>query len=182
MFVLLISSFMLNAQTHISVYANGSINYTPMRNIEHDFISWNVVKIDRFNYSPNIGIKYLINDYHKIILNFEYIKINLSYGVYNSSEIHYELFIYPIELGYEYKFTNHPAINSFIGAGIGYVFLNSEYVYQSGPPSYLCLGFSHITITLPLRLMILHFSHMGFTDGLTFTVFTSLIWLQSLPT
>ena len=25
-----------------------------------------------------------------------------------------------------------------------------------------------MTITLPLRLMILHFSHMGFTDGLTF--------------
>ena len=25
-----------------------------------------------------------------------------------------------------------------------------------------------MTITLPLRLMILHFSHMGLTDGLTF--------------
>ncbi len=32
----------------------------------------------------------------------------------------------------------------------------------------LCLGFSQITMTLPLRLMILHFSHIGFTEGLTF--------------
>ena len=28
-------------------------------------------------------------------------------------------------------------------------------------------------MTLPLRLMTLHFSHMGFTDGLTFIVITS---------
>ena len=28
-------------------------------------------------------------------------------------------------------------------------------------------------MTLPLRLMTLHFSHMGFTDGLTFIVETS---------
>lgn len=27
-----------------------------------------------------------------------------------------------------------------------------------------------MTITLPLRLMILHFSQIGFTDGLTFMV------------
>ena len=38
----------------------------------------------------------------------------------------------------------------------------------SQPCLCLCLGFSQITITLPLRLMILHFSHMGLTEGLTF--------------
>jgi len=32
----------------------------------------------------------------------------------------------------------------------------------------LCFGFSQITITLPLRLMTLHFSQIGFTDDLTF--------------
>jgi len=32
-----------------------------------------------------------------------------------------------------------------------------------------------ITITLPLRLMTLHFSHMGLTDGLTFMEFSSLV-------
>ena len=32
----------------------------------------------------------------------------------------------------------------------------------------LCLGFSQMTITRPLRLMILHFSQMGLTEGLTF--------------
>jgi hypothetical protein len=30
-----------------------------------------------------------------------------------------------------------------------------------------------MTITRPWRLMILHFSHIGFTDGLTFTAATS---------
>ena len=33
----------------------------------------------------------------------------------------------------------------------------------------LCFGFSQITLMLPLRLMILHFSQIGFTDDLTFT-------------
>ena len=37
----------------------------------------------------------------------------------------------------------------------------------------LCLGFSQITITWPLRLMILHFSQISFTDGLTFIVVSS---------
>ena len=32
----------------------------------------------------------------------------------------------------------------------------------------LCLGSEQMTITLPLRRMILHFSHIGFTDGRTF--------------
>ena len=35
----------------------------------------------------------------------------------------------------------------------------------------LCFGFWQITITLPLRRMILHFSQIGFTDGLTFMTF-----------
>ena len=42
----------------------------------------------------------------------------------------------------------------------------------------LCLGFSQMTMTLPLRLMILHFSHMGFTEGLTFICCTSYLLLQ----
>ena len=39
----------------------------------------------------------------------------------------------------------------------------------------LCLGFSQMIITRPLRLMILHFSHMGLTEGLTFMVVASLL-------
>ena len=35
----------------------------------------------------------------------------------------------------------------------------------------LCFGFWQMTITLPLRRMILHFSQIGFTDGLTFMTF-----------
>ena len=37
-----------------------------------------------------------------------------------------------------------------------------------------------MTITLPLRLMILHFSHMGLTDGLTFILF-NLLYLPEWP-
>ena len=38
----------------------------------------------------------------------------------------------------------------------------------------LCFGSGQITMTLPLRLMTLHFSHIGLTDGRTFMVVTSL--------
>ena len=37
----------------------------------------------------------------------------------------------------------------------------------------LCFGFSQITLILPFLLMILHFSQIGFTDDLTFTVKSS---------
>ena len=39
---------------------------------------------------------------------------------------------------------------------------------QIQPCFCLCLGFSQITMTLPFRLMILHFSQIGFTEALTF--------------
>ena len=37
----------------------------------------------------------------------------------------------------------------------------------------LCFGFSQITLILPFLLMILHFSQIGLTDDLTFTVKSS---------
>ena len=40
----------------------------------------------------------------------------------------------------------------------------------------MCRGFSQITITTPWRRMILHFSHMGLTDGRTFTAWFALYW------
>ena len=43
----------------------------------------------------------------------------------------------------------------------------------------LCLGFSQMTITRPFLLMILHFSHIGFTDGLTFISDRSFLILLS---
>ena len=41
-------------------------------------------------------------------------------------------------------------------------------IYQ--PCLCLCFGFSQITLILPFLLMILHFSQIGLTDDLTFTV------------
>ena len=38
----------------------------------------------------------------------------------------------------------------------------------------LCLGFSQMIITRPLRLIILHFSQMGFTEGRTFMLVSSI--------
>ena len=47
----------------------------------------------------------------------------------------------------------------------------------------LCLGFSQITLILPFLLMILHFSQIGFTDDLTFTVIllSFVVRLPSVP-
>ena len=39
----------------------------------------------------------------------------------------------------------------------------------------LCFGFSQIIMTRPLRLMILHFSQMGLTEGLTFMVIPPIL-------
>ena len=46
------------------------------------------------------------------------------------------------------------------------ILLNPE--ARSYPCLCLCFGFSQITITRPLRLITLHLSQIGFTDGLTF--------------
>lgn len=42
------------------------------------------------------------------------------------------------------------------------------YIVLFQPCLCLCLGLTQMTITLPCLLTILHFSHMVFTDGLTF--------------
>ena len=45
----------------------------------------------------------------------------------------------------------------------------------------LCLGFSQITLILPFLLMILHFSQIGFTDDLTFTVILLSFVVRLVP-
>lgn len=45
-----------------------------------------------------------------------------------------------------------------------------HWVRQHYPWRCLCFGFSHMTITRPLRLIILHFSQIFLTEGLTFIV------------
>jgi len=66
---------------------------------------------------------------------------------------------------------------SFIGLGvIDYAFwaiIQNDFSralngLKNQPCFCLCLGFSQITMILPFLLMILHFSHIGFTEGLTF--------------
>ena len=53
-------------------------------------------------------------------------------------------------------------------------FETTPFVQVAQPCFCLCFGFSQMTMTRPLRLMILHFSQMGFTDGRTFIVIPSL--------
>ena len=57
------------------------------------------------------------------------------------------------------------------------ILMPPEWNDKDQPCLCLCLGFSQITLILPLRLMILHFSQIGFTDDLTFTA----ILLSSKP-
>ena len=52
------------------------------------------------------------------------------------------------------------------------------YMRSLCPQPCLCLWLlflEHIIITLPLRLMTLHLSHMGFTEGLTFMILSPFI-------
>src|SRR5579875_3901401 len=44
----------------------------------------------------------------------------------------------------------------------------------------LCRGFEQITRTRPWRRMILHFSHIGLTDGRTFTLFALYVSISSI--
>ena len=60
------------------------------------------------------------------------------------------------------KTGQEPAIPAFPSPG-----------YSAGgdyPCLCLCFGFSQITLMRPFLLMILHFSQIGFTDDLTFTL------------
>ena len=66
-------------------------------------------------------------------------------------------------------------INSCCGDNIACGFATDAVdIGQSDLDSFLsrqvntCLGFSQMTITFPLRLIILHFSHIFLTEGLTF--------------
>ena len=49
-------------------------------------------------------------------------------------------------------------------------YLNLKFQVGDYPCLCLCLGFSQITLIRPFLLMILHFSQIGFTDDLTFTL------------
>ncbi len=46
----------------------------------------------------------------------------------------------------------------------------------------LCFGFSQITRITPLRFTTLHFSHMGLTDALTFTMYAPFFCCQMATT
>ena len=50
------------------------------------------------------------------------------------------------------------------------ILLNPE--ARSYPCLCLCFGFSQMVLIAPLRLMTLHFSQIGLTDALTFTIFS----------
>ena len=50
------------------------------------------------------------------------------------------------------------------------ILLNPE--ARSYPCLCLCFGFSQMILIAPLRLMTLHFSQIGLTDALTFTIFS----------
>ena len=53
------------------------------------------------------------------------------------------------------------------------ILLNPE--ARSYPCLCLCFGFSQMILIAPLRLMTLHFSQMGFTEGLSFMLISSFV-------
>lgn len=64
------------------------------------------------------------------------------------------------------KGANIPRPSLSLEYGANSVHTKARQMHQ--PCLCLCLGSEQMTITLPLRRMILHFSHIGFTDGRTF--------------
>jgi opacity protein-like surface antigen len=120
--------FLLNfysiAQTNFALSVKGGINYTPMRGVEHDIISWDKSQIDRFNFSAIAGVKYSFNDKHSAVVDFEYQPVRLSYGS-SGGEIHYRLKFYALTVGYDYKFSTNSKFDFYLGAGGGYILLNS---------------------------------------------------------
>lgn len=60
--------------------------------------------------------------------------------------------------------------------------LKSGSIVSHQPCLCLCFGFSQITLILPFLLMILHFSQIGLTDDLTFTVILLSVTVLSLGT
>ena len=76
------------------------------------------------------------------------------------------LFILNIERHiYKHKLDKESKINLTFSAATNICVNNLDIYY---PCLCLCLGFSQITLITPFLLMILHLSHIFFTDGLTF--------------
>ena len=113
------------AQSGFSVYLRGSLNYTPMRSLEHDLVQWKITEIDRFNFSPHFGIKYSINEKHRLYLDAERISAKLSYGP-EGFQNYYTFTGYPVTVGYEYILYTNSLFKPYIGAGISYLFFNTE--------------------------------------------------------
>jgi opacity protein-like surface antigen len=120
----LVFSSQLIAQTNFAFSFKGGANYTPMRGIEHAVISWDKSQIDRFNYSAIAGFKYSFNEKHSAVVDFEYQPVSLSY--FSSGWlIQYRLKFYAITLSYDYKFSIDSELDFYLGAGAGYILLNS---------------------------------------------------------
>ncbi|MCX6168800.1 MAG: outer membrane beta-barrel protein [Ignavibacteriales bacterium] len=123
--LMIIACTFSTAQSSFSVYLRGSLNYTPMRGLEHDLVEWKITEIDRFNFSPHFGIKYSINEKHCLYLDAEWISAKLSYGP-EGFQNHYTFAGYPVTFGYEYFIDTNSGFKPYLGAGISYLFFNTE--------------------------------------------------------
>ena len=133
--IFFLSSFKLAGQTNFTISVKGGINYTPMRGIEHDIISWEKSRIDRFNYSAIVGVGYSLYDQHSVSVEFEQLPINLSYSS-SGLEIQYQLKFYSLTFGYDYKINIGSKLDFYLGTGAGYILLNSKVTSFSDIPDF----------------------------------------------
>ncbi|MCX6168799.1 MAG: outer membrane beta-barrel protein [Ignavibacteriales bacterium] len=137
-YYLIIITFVLtsfsSAQSNLSVYVKGGLNYSAMRNTGYESPGNYNSNIDRFYYSVNLGIKYAINENNRLYLNGEITRSKLSHDYGGWGSDHYTFTSYPVTLGYEYIFLTGSEFKLYTGAGMSYIFRESEVLVLDDMP------------------------------------------------
>jgi outer membrane protein W len=128
-FVLFIFVGVILPQSKVSLSALGGFNYIPLKNFSHYLNSFENSQLDKYSFNGNVKIQYSLNSRHHIYLGGEYISTNASFSGDFVSVI-WTFVAIPVTVGYEYsiKSDNQDWV-PYIGAGISYVFGNTEDTY-----------------------------------------------------
>ena len=129
------------AQNNLSVYAKGGLNYSAMKNTGYESAENYNANIDRFYYSVHLGIKYAINENNRLYINGEITRSKLSHDYGGWGSDHYTFTFYPVTIGYEYIFITGSEFKLYTGAGLSYVFRESEVLVLDDQPSALPFSF-----------------------------------------
>ncbi|MBK6914168.1 MAG: outer membrane beta-barrel protein [Ignavibacteriales bacterium] len=128
-FVIIIFGGVVLPQSKVSLSAMGGFNYIPLKNFSHYLNSFENPQLDKYSFSGNVKINYSFNSQHHIYIGGEYISTNASFsGGFGSVIWTFEAI--PVTVGYEYSIkSDNQGWVPYVGAGISYVFGNTEDTY-----------------------------------------------------